>query len=111
MVVLGGIDSTGNANDSDFVAHMVVVAHTEADTSSNTDWVGTVQAGMTIAMVQPEPGPYYSLSMCLSYFPSRDGMLCNISLHVLLTYIIYKRGFPRYLLPFENINTPHRNAL
>ena len=41
VLAMGGIGSIGSVDDSDYVAHMVVVVHTEVDTNSDTDWVGT----------------------------------------------------------------------
>ena len=42
MVIVGDTNSIDIATDSDYVAHMATMAHTEADTGSHTDWVGTV---------------------------------------------------------------------
>ena len=51
MVVIG---SASSVVDSDFVVHMVVVAHSEASIGSDIDWVGTVQDYMMLASIQLE---------------------------------------------------------
>ena len=43
------------AADSDYVVHMVVVMHTKDGTSSDTDWVRTMQAEMVVVLVHPKP--------------------------------------------------------
>ena len=111
MVVVAGIGSNDSAAGSDCVVYMVGVVHTEDYIGSNTVWMGAEQANMMLSWVHPKPAPHSSLSMCLPFFPSRVGMFCNISLHVLLTYKIYKRDLSGYLQLFENINTPCRDAL
>ena len=111
MVVAGGIDSVDISADSDSVAHMVVVEHTEADTGSNTNWVGTMQTDMMVTPVQPEPTPHSSSSKCQLSFPSGAGMLCNPSLHALLTCKIYKIILSGYLQVFASINTPLHDSL
>ena len=100
-----------NSASSDFVVRMTAVVHIEAATGSNTMQVGTTRDDTMLAWVHPDPTPHSSSSMCLSSFTSRAGMLCNLSLHVLLTYRIYKRGLFGYLLLFANINTPRRDFL
>ena len=89
------------------------MVHTDSEmhTTTDTGLAGKVHDGSAIALVHPESIHCSSSSMCLPSFPLRAGMLCNISLHVLLTYKIYKRGFSRYLLPFANINTHRRDVL
>ena len=47
---MGGTDSAGIAADIDFVAHI------DADTGSNTDWVGNVQDDRVLSLFHPEPG-------------------------------------------------------
>ena len=42
MVATGSTDSIDIVGDSDSAACMVVVAHTEAGTGSETDWAGNV---------------------------------------------------------------------
>ena len=101
---------TGSAG-SDFVACTTTEVCTEVDIDFGIDWVGTVQADMMLAPIHPERVPHFSLSRCQQSFLSRAGMLCNIFVHVLLNYKIYKRGFLEYLQPFANIYTPCCNAL
>ena len=81
---MAGTDSIG----SDFVAHMVTVAHTEANIGSDTDWVGTMEADMMVASVHLEPAPHYSSSKYQPPFPSRVGMLYSLFPHVPLIYKI-----------------------
>ena len=40
MLAARVIGSAGSAVDNDFVACMVIVAHTEVDTGFDTDWAG-----------------------------------------------------------------------
>ena len=111
VVVVACIDSVGSKVGSDFVVRMYIKEHTDADTDFDTDWVRTVQDDTILALVHPERAPNFSLSRYQLPFPSRAGILCNLSLHGLLTYKIYKRVFSVYLQPFSNINTPRRDAL
>ena len=92
VLVAGVTGSTGSTTDSDSVAHMVGLEHTEVDTSFGTHWVGTMQADTILVSVQPEPAHHSSSSRCLPSSPLGAGMLCNSSLHGLLTYKIYKKG-------------------
>ena len=54
MVALGGTDFVDIVADSDSAKHMVVVVHIEADTGSNTNWVGIVKDDMMLMPVHPE---------------------------------------------------------
>ena len=111
MVATRGAGSADIAADSDLAVHMGVGLYTEANTSCDTDWIGTVQDDMMVASIHPDPAPHYSSSKCQLYFPSGFGMLFNPSFHALLTCKIYKTGFPGYLQLFASINTPHRDSL
>ena len=106
-----GTDSIGSAAGSDFVMHMIALAHIEANTGCDIDWVRTMQDDMTVAPVHPEPTPHSSSSRYQRFSPSGAGMLWNVSFHALPTYIIYKRGFSRYLKPFVSIKTLRQDAL
>ena len=97
MVAVEVTGSDDIAADSGSTAQMVDVVHTEADTSFDTDWVGTTQADTMVASIQPELAPHSSSSKCQPSFPSRVGMLCNPSLHALVTCKIYKTKLSRYL--------------
>ena len=92
MVAVGGTDSADTTVDSDFAAHMVDVVHTEADIGSDTNWAGIAQADSMLASIQPDYVPHSSSNMCRSSSPSGVGMLCNPSLHSLLTCRIYRTG-------------------
>ena len=59
-----GTDSIHIVADSDSATHMVVAAHIESNTSSDTDWVGNVQDDMMFVSVQPEFSPLSLSSMC-----------------------------------------------
>ena len=61
------------------------------------DIVDNAQDGSVLALVHLESSHHSSLSRCLPSSPSRSDMLCNISHHVLLTYIIYNKGWLGYL--------------
>ena len=110
MVVAGGTDSIDIVADSDSAAHMVVVAHTEADSGSDTDWVGTVQANTMLAPFHPESAHHSSSSMCRPSFPSRVGMVYNPSLHALLAYKIYRTSLRECLKYFASIKIPCRGV-
>ena len=69
VLVVGGTSSAGSAIDSDFVAHMVVVVHSEVDIGSDIDWQRNMQDVMMLVLVQPESAPHSSSSMCQPYFP------------------------------------------
>ena len=51
MVSLGGTDFASRVADSDCIAYMVVVVHTEADTSFDTNWVGNALYDMMLVLV------------------------------------------------------------
>ena len=93
------------------VANTDSKAYTVTDTSFDISFVGKVQDGSALAPVQPEPVHRSSSSMCRPYFPSRVGMLCNTSLHALLTYKIYRKGLLGYLQYFASIGNIHRGVL
>ena len=111
VVVVVGTGSAGSVAGSDFVVCTAVEVRIEVDTGFGIDWVGTSQDDTMLVLVHPERALHFPFIRCRQYFLSRDGMLYNIFLHVLLTYKIYKRGFLGYLLPFANIKTPCRDVL
>ena len=78
MVAIGGTDSIDIAADSDSTMHRIVVVHIEADTNSNTDWVGTMWDDMMFALVHPEFSPHSSSNMCRMSFPPCPTDLQNL---------------------------------
>ena len=92
MVVVVGTGSVGSVDGSDFVACTTAEVCTKVDTDFGIDWVGTTQADMMLALVHPKLSHHYSSSRCQPYFPSRASMLCNPSLHGLLTYKFTKKS-------------------
>ena len=86
VVAVVGIGLSRSLAGSDFVACTTTEACTEVDTDFGIDWVGTAQADMMLALVQPKRALHFSLSRCQQSFLSRAGILCNIFLRVLLTY-------------------------
>ena len=108
---MGGTNSTGIEVDIDFLVHTDCEAHTDGDTSFDTDWVGNAQDYRMLALVQPEVSHHSSSSRCRTYFPSRSCILCNISLHALMTYKIYRKFFLGHLQLFVSIDTLRRGAL
>ena len=108
---MAGTNFVGIANGIDSAAHMVSVAHTKADTGSDIDYVGTVEADMVLAWVHLGPIPHYSLSMCRPSFPSRVDMFDNLSIHALLICKIYKTCLLGYLQYFAGIGIPRRDVL
>ena len=106
-----GTGSTSSVAGSDFFMCMIAKACTEVDTNFGIDWLGTAHVDTMLTPVHPETSRHFSLNRCRKYFLSRACMLCNIFLHVLLTYKTYKKYLLGYSQYFVGIGTYHRDAL
>ena len=73
VLVAGGTGFVGSATDSDFVVNMVVVAHSEAGTGSDTDWVGIAHADRMLMLGQPEDAHHSSSSRSLEEISNQNG--------------------------------------
>ena len=59
-----GIDYVGIVANIDYVVYTNAEVHTMTDTSSDTDWVGIVQADRMLVLVHPEVSHHSSSTRC-----------------------------------------------
>ena len=111
VVVVVGTGSVGSVVGIDFVACTAVEASTKVDTNFGIDWLGTAHVDTMLTPVHPETSRHFSLNRCRKYFLSRACMLCNIFLHVLLTYKTNKKYLLGYSQYSVGIGTHRHDSL